>query len=303
MNRAAYVAAVLVALAIVSCIFYLFRVQKLDLGEMGEVSVKYRWGCPSEIRQDIDGDGSVDIVARVNAPFGRFASHTTSPVEDFYDTDFDGNLDTHVVYDKGKAQLLKEDRDGDGDFEVLLRGGEAQEEHQKLIWGFTRIGKEDPTPIAVASLEVTAPHGIVKGSFRLRFAEPVRFYFPERWGLAAAANRWFFVEFASEGSTFHLRPSGAVPKRPYGRDVQELEAGEEIVASLEIGEGAPFSLHSDGGTLLPRLPAGSYLVTARLVIPDYRLARRLDLTSFEVKAGPVELLVGTDNGVEEADPP
>jgi len=279
---------------------YLFRVEVLEAGYLGEVSVKYKWGYPAELRQDLDEDGSNDLVERLDAPFGRYAAHTTLVTEGFYDTDFEGQLDAHVIFqgEGGAIKVVELDRDGDGVFEVLLRGEEAQEENEKMLWGFTRTGKEESTPIAGASLAVSAPDGVVEGTFRLRFLASARVYYPEDFGLAAATNRWFFVKIESETAAFHLQADGIVPRWPHRDSVRIFEPGEETVVALQTGEGAPFSLHSDYGRHYRRLPPGSYRVTAKFVVPDYRYARRLDLTSFEVKAGPVELVVATDNGVE-----
>lgn len=103
-----------------------------------------------------------------------------------------------------------------------------------LLVGLLILAPQDPgpTPVAVASLDVSAPEGVVKGTFHVRFLKPVRIYYPERFGLSPTANRWLFVEFQSEIGVFILRPSGAVPKWSHEDGVWTFEPREQIRVSL-----------------------------------------------------------------------
>ena len=155
-----------------------------------------------------------------------------------------------------------------------------------------------PAPVAAASLDVSASEGVISGTFRLRFIEPVRLYYPQRFGLAPTTNRWFLVEFESESASFHLRAAGAVPKWPHEDGVRTFKPGEQLSVSLETGSGAPYRLYSQAGEREERLPSGTYRVTAKLKVPDSFPARRLGLTSFDVSADPVELVVESGSGKE-----
>lgn len=115
----------LISLAVLAIIIaawsYLFRTEKEENPYLGEIALKHRWGRVHTFSADKNMDGITNSLA-IWPDYDR----NLPPLEAWYDPEDRGSFKYHVVYDEGKADRLEIDEDGDGIYESVLHGKDAQ---------------------------------------------------------------------------------------------------------------------------------------------------------------------------------
>jgi hypothetical protein len=110
----------LIALIVASAVVagYLFRRQTYDNPELGVITYHYRWGKRAWLTADTNRDGKIDVRDRID--------DLGFPEEYWEDSNYDGSFDRHVVMEGSLIQRVELDEDGDGKYERVLEGAEAQ---------------------------------------------------------------------------------------------------------------------------------------------------------------------------------
>lgn len=110
----------LLALALIAVVAlgYLFRSQTIENPELGVITYHHRWGKRSQLIADTNRDGMIDFRARID--------DLGLPEEYWEDSNHDGAFDRHVIMEGTLIQRLELDEDGDGKYERVLGGVEAQ---------------------------------------------------------------------------------------------------------------------------------------------------------------------------------
>lgn len=120
MRRRRIFAIGLIALAVASAVVggYLFRRETYDNPELGVITYHYRWGKRAKLTADTNRDGRIDVIDRID--------DLGSPLEYWEDSNHDGTFDRHVVLKEGLIERVELDQDGDGEYEIILEGSEAE---------------------------------------------------------------------------------------------------------------------------------------------------------------------------------
>ena len=122
-----------IAVAAGASLFWMFRTED-HLSPRERIVLKYRWGKPRHLASDRNLDGVMDY----RSVLQDSGSLAVLPKEFWEDSDYDGSFETHVVpgdHNDSLADLFELDRDGDGKYETVFTGAEADRLYKDLLEG------------------------------------------------------------------------------------------------------------------------------------------------------------------------
>lgn len=109
--------------------WWLFRAQVIDNPALGRIVYHYRWGCLAYVTIDTNRDGTDDARYSIVKSQGGRSSTSITLSEGWESTRRNGEFDLHFWIEGGNGVLhLERDLNGDGKFDLSLKGGAAEAE-------------------------------------------------------------------------------------------------------------------------------------------------------------------------------
>ena len=132
-TRARLAAATLVAIfAGVAIFVYLFRTEKFDHPDLGEIQRKYRWGHLHELYADSNRDGRINYRERYGGSSSSRGADSRL-LEMWEDRDFDGIFEIHALLDGEVVSRIELDLDQDGEYDQVLTGSQAARFFERFL--------------------------------------------------------------------------------------------------------------------------------------------------------------------------